>query len=141
MQNLEPIGGLFANSWKRFTERFATAVAIFAIPAVLIVLSRLLFVRATPPAFVLGAIIYIIAVIVSIIGSFALISALGNKTNFAESYSVGTKLFWPGVWVAILVGVATLGGLIMLIIPGIILMVQLALTNYTIVLDDKRGMA
>lgn len=137
---LDPIGALFANSWKRFEERFTVTVEIFAVPAALIVLSKLLFAHMTPAAFGLGAIVYLVSIVVSIIASLALISAFGKNTNFAESYGTGIKLFWPGIWIAILVLLATLGGLIMLIIPGIILMVQLGFSNYVLVIDNKRGM-
>jgi hypothetical protein len=142
MQNLDPIGTLFENSWKRFEERFAVGIAIFAAPSVLIVLSELLLLRGMPPAaHLLGGIIDILSVIVSLIASIALISAFGKNTSFAASYQAGIKLFWSYIWISILVCLAIFGGLIMLIIPGIILMVQLSLTQFSLVLDDKHGMA
>ncbi len=141
MQKLDTIGALFANSWKRFGERFSVTAAIFAAPAILLTLSRLLMEQKTLAGLGLGLVIEILAVVASIIASLGLVSAYGKNTNFAESFAVGIKLFWANVWIAILVCLALFGGFIMLIIPGIILMVQLAFTNYTLVLEDKHGMA
>ncbi len=141
MQKLDAIGTLFANSWKRFEEKFATTVAIFVAPVVLVALTQLLFLQKTPIGDVLGGVLEIVAIIVSILASYALVSAFGKNTGFAASYQTGVKVFWSGVWITILVCLAVFGGFIMLIIPGIMLAFQLSFTSYALILDDKRGMA
>jgi hypothetical protein len=138
---LDPIGTLFANSWKRFEERFAVTVGLFAAPTVLLTLSRLLLAQRTSEGILMGVLIEILGVIVSIIASLGIIAAYGKNTNFTESFEIGTKFFWASIWIGILVSLAFFGGLIMLIIPGIILMVQLAFASYALVLDDKHGIA
>ncbi len=138
---LDPIGILFANSWRRLRERFAVVAAIFLVPLILMGISQLLILQQKPATLILGGIIHILSVIVSILASIALITAFGKGTDFGASYQSGVKLFWSWIWVAILAMLAVIGGLIMLIIPGIILMIQLAFASYVFVLEDKRGMA
>jgi hypothetical protein len=138
---LDTIGSLFSGAWRRFQERFGVIMAIFLIPTVLLALSELLFVRHGFAAHFLGGFLYILGLILSIVASTAIISAIGKGTNFLSSYRAGFKLFWAYLWISILVMVVTLGGYILLIIPGIMLSLQLALIAPALVMEDKHGMA
>ena len=136
---LDAIGVLFANSWKRLRENFAVAAQIYAVPLVLIFISQLLVERNTLPAVALGGFIQLLAALISVPASLALISLFGKGTDFAASYRTGFSLFWAAVWIGILAFLAVIGGAVMLIIPGIMLAIQLSLTNYALVLDGKHG--
>lgn len=136
---LEPIGQLFAASWRRFQHRLSVVTQIFLVPIVLIVISRMLFAKQMVGALALGGFINVLAGIVSVAASVALIMAFGKGTDFAESYRHGFKLFWPAIWIALLAALAVVGGLVLLIVPGVMLVIQLALASYLLVLEGKRG--
>ena len=53
---LDAIGVLFANSWKRFQERYAVAIEIFIVPLALLLISQLLLAHKAGPALALGSI-------------------------------------------------------------------------------------
>jgi hypothetical protein len=138
---LDPIGVLFSNAWRRLRERFAVVALIFLVPLVLVDIGQLLLFKGGASAVTLGVIIRILSDVVSVFSTLALISAFGKGTDFGASYQAGIKLFWAWIWLAILAGLAVVGGLVMLIIPGIMLAVQLSFASYAFVLEGKRGMA
>jgi hypothetical protein len=65
----------------------------------------------------------------------------GQKPNVKESIKVGFRTFWPVLWVAILRGLIVLGGLILLIVPGIIWALRYSLAVQAAAIEGKRGMA
>lgn len=138
---LDSIGDLFAKSWRLFEKHFRVALQIFLIPAFLILVGQLLIIRNTSASLLLSMVINLLSVIFSVVASIALITLFGKGTNFAESYKNGFKLFWPAVWIGILVTLATFGGFVLFVLPGIMLAIQLGLVNYALVLNGKQGLA
>ena len=137
---LDPIGILFSKSWRRYQERFAVLTSIFLVPLALIGIGELLITRQTILALALGGVINLLGGIISVAASLAMVAAIGGNEDFAASYRTGFKLFWASVWIAILASLASFGGLILFVVPGIILAVQLALVRYALVLEGKNGM-
>jgi len=137
---LDTIGSLFSNSWRRYEKRFGTLISIYLPSLILLVIGEILLVQPSLPEIILGSFILFLSVIVSIAAGVGLIISIDKGTNFAESYHAGFKLFWAWIWIAILIEVASLGGFILLIIPGIILSVQLVFALYVLVLEEKHGM-
>lgn len=120
---------------------------LFVPSAVLIALSpsvTALFAGATP-AFLLS--FAIAAGVVSLWVSVGLIRAVADCYEGRTSKSVKeelkdtTQLILPTIFISILVGLAILGGIILLIIPGIIFSIWFAFGTYAVVLDNKRGRA
>jgi hypothetical protein len=138
---LDAIGVLFANSWRRLQERFSVVAQIWLVPLVLIVIGRMLLMHRTLAAAALGGLINLVAGIISVLASVALIAAFSRSVDFAESYRTGIALFWQAVWISILVTLAVVGGLVLLIIPSIILAIQLVFASYVMVIEGKRGLA
>jgi len=62
----------------------------------------------------------------------------GQSANFNQLFSIKAKLVWVYIGAAILYGLATLGGLILLIVPGIIILVKYSLYPFFIV-DEGVG--
>ena len=137
---MDPVGALFAGAWRRYGERFWTLVWIFLVPSILFLLGRLLLEGETPTRVFVGGVSLLIGSLVSVPASLALINAIAHGTDFAMSYRVGLKLFWPAVWICILDVLAVAGGFMLLIVPGIILSIALMFANYALVVEDKRGM-
>ena len=49
-------------------------------------------------------------------------------------------IFWPALWLSILVGLITAGGFILIIIPGILFTVWYAFVVYIAILEKGRGL-
>jgi hypothetical protein len=63
----------------------------------------------------------------------------GQDLGLEQSYRFGLARLAPILVVSILVGLATIGGLILFIIPGIYIGVRLAVSIQALVVEDKRG--
>ena len=63
----------------------------------------------------------------------------GQDPSVEQSYRFGFARLGPILVVSILVGLATLLGLIVFIIPGIYIGVRLAVSTQALVVEDKRG--
>jgi hypothetical protein len=63
----------------------------------------------------------------------------GHDLDLEQSYRFGFARLAPILVVSILVGLATIGGLIVFIIPGIYIGVRLAVSTQALVIEDKRG--
>jgi hypothetical protein len=70
----------------------------------------------------------------------AAIFAISKGTEFLESLRQGLRLFFPLLWCFILLELIVVGGLIMLIIPGIMMTVWFFAGFFTLVIEDKRGL-
>lgn len=135
---LDSIKSLFSDAWDLYQKRAAEFAEILLAPVALIVASDILRVQGFPfkdIAMVLG----IAGWILFIIAWPGLIHSIDRKTNIDESYSVGATLFFPLIWLIILMAVTTLGGMVMLIIPGIFLSISLVFSQYMLVLEGRRG--
>jgi hypothetical protein len=64
---------------------------------------------------------------------------IGQDLDVEQSYRFGFARLGPILVVSILVGLATLLGLIVFIIPGIYIGVRLAVSTQALVVEDKRG--
>lgn len=54
-------------------------------------------------------------------------------------WKLGFSLFWSYIWINILVGLATLGGLILFILPGIWLSVLFGFATFVLIDEKKKG--
>jgi hypothetical protein len=63
----------------------------------------------------------------------------GQGLDLEQSYRFGFARLWPILVVSILVGLATLLGPIVFIIPGIFIGVRLAVSTHALVVEGKRG--
>ncbi|MEX0989666.1 MAG: hypothetical protein WD206_05145 [Actinomycetota bacterium] len=66
-------------------------------------------------------------------------TAIGESISTEAVYKFGLARLGPIIWISILVGLATLGGFILLIIPGIYIWVKLSVTVQALVVENKRG--
>ena len=64
---------------------------------------------------------------------------VGRTPTLGESYAFGFRRFFSVLWISILVGLIVVGGLILLIIPGIIFAVKLTTAIPALVVEGKRG--
>jgi hypothetical protein len=64
--------------------------------------------------------------------------AAGQDPGVEQSYRFGFHRFWSVLLVSVLVGLATIGGLILFIIPGIWIGVRLAVSTQALVVEGRR---
>ncbi|HEY0908407.1 MAG TPA: hypothetical protein VGE35_03610 [Candidatus Paceibacterota bacterium] len=104
---------------------------------------------ASPLAAVAALVTIILSIaagVVGIVNQIAVIKSVDSldkneAVNVKAVYKLGFALFFPMLWVSILSGLVTSGGLVALIVPGIILGIYVVFALYVMVLEGKRGMA
>ena len=69
----------------------------------------------------------------------AALATLGEPVDISESYRWGLRRFGSVLLVAVLIGLGVLGGLILLIIPGIIFLVMWSVSIPAVVVEGQRG--
>ena len=92
---------------------------------------------------ILTAAVSFVANIVAIFGALALIIVIANSGSgitIGVVYQKALSLFKSYFWILILVGLATMGGSLLLIVPGIIVSILLLFTPYVLVVEGKTGM-
>ena len=63
----------------------------------------------------------------------------GEDPSLEQSYRFGFHRFWSVLLVSVLVGLATVAGLILFVIPGIYIGVRLAVSIEALVVEGRRG--
>lgn len=166
--SLPPISTLFKDSWELFKKSAVSIILLnllnfAAIFLILLILGLLLFALGlssiladpskglinllTNPSSVFGLgvllVIGVVAMIISgVIFQIAMIRAIyhaDHKQNLVELIKSSVPLVGPMVVVGILSGLIILGGLGLLVIPGLVLALLLSFANYEVVLNNKRG--
>jgi hypothetical protein len=98
--------------------------------------------RAAFGGLLLGAITILITLILVGAVSWAVAGALvGREPTLGESYRFGVARMWPILLVAVLTGLAVVGGLILFVVPGIIFMVRFSVSVPALVVENARGTA
>jgi hypothetical protein len=129
------------NFYQRHFSKLLSLIVIILAGNLLPLLARIFDEKST--AFTLGTtILSIIGVLVGLVGSIAMMVyvAQDGATDFKGALVSGNRLLIPYIWAGFLVGLVTLGGFLLFIIPGIIMSVMLTLTAYSVVAENKRGL-
>jgi len=63
----------------------------------------------------------------------------GEDPSVEQSYRFGFHRFWSVLLVSVLVGLATVAGLILLVIPGIYIGIRLAVSIEALVVEGRKG--
>jgi len=138
-KELMGIGELLKISWSVIKNNIATLlgiVTLYMVVATGIEYLPVIFKVFTFP----------VTIIISLTTGIALIFAInnileGNPVDIKESYKTGFKKFFPYLWTIILAGLATFGGLLLLIIPGIIFVVWFSLAGYVRIIEGTGSTA
>ncbi len=85
--------------------------------------------------------IIITAVLQAAILRAAAQATIGDPVDAEESYRFGLKRLGSVILVSVLVGLAVIGGFILLIIPGIIFLVLLSVSVPVLIVENRRGTA
>lgn len=143
-QPLIGAGQLIKDTWHAFIQTWETTVRYSSWYILVGALTALyLFLPDVRGMNVIGLIAYIGGLVIAIwtsIRVYQIVFALERKEKITTKITEDAWiLFWPLIWVGILVGLATLGALILLILPGIYVGVRLAFAQLAVIDKKKRG--
>lgn len=127
-----------------FKKRWRTLVAIELLPAGLWAIVAILGALAGLTKSILLVIVLFVTVItlvfISVWASYALMMAIvkwEDGKKWSDYYQDGLKIFWGILGVSLLTGLAVLGGLILLIIPGLIFAVWFGFATWAYIERGK----
>jgi hypothetical protein len=138
MQTLNPVGRLFGDSWRLYKERLLSFIGILIIPFVIVGAGELMIAHGSPIN-IIGGILIFLGLIISIAAIAAVMISIARGTGVGESYRSGWAIFWPMLWLGILVELVGMGGMVMLVIPLIMMAVWFLFSGYALVVEGKRG--
>lgn len=116
------------------TERITVLGEIVEVPA-----SRGFFGALVVGAFALAISVIIWALLEAAIVRAAAQATLGDPIDVEASYRWGFRRIGSVILVSILAGLAVLGGLILLVVPGLIFAVMLCVSVPALIVEDRRG--
>lgn len=134
---------LYKENWRRI----APYLGILALPslATFLVKFGFSFLEKNAATTSLGILFMTIFSIISLGATMMFIRVVAKTIHnekpdpVKEELFAGLRLIWPALLSSVLVGLAVLGGLILLIIPGIIFAIWFSFTAYSVALDEKKG--
>lgn len=143
-QTMISVGDLFSKTWEFYKTHMKPLLLIALIimaPSLLSALIVFLGLQETVVV-LLSSILGIVSLVVSIWGAIAMIIYVKDKpVNINDSLKKAWGFWLSYLWLSILVGIVTMIGLIILIIPGIILVVYYAFAMYILVAENIQGWA
>lgn len=87
-------------------------------------------------------VLIILVFVVSFLSEIALFAAITREgQTVSGAYKKSLQMLIPYIWVGGLVSVATLGGFLLLIIPGFILSVLLSMSAFALFAENRRGIS
>ena len=150
---------IFGQAWAIYKQRLGTFLGVMAIPMLIMVVllavlagGGLLGVSLLSSKFAAGGIglLILLAILFFVIifisqawGQTALLYAVKDsqeKIGVMESYRRGWHKIFSYWWVGLLTGFITLGGFLLLIVPGIIFATWFSLAVFILIAEDLKGM-
>jgi len=86
-----------------------------------------------------GGVVLFVGWLMSVFNILPIIFSIQNKTDVDDSYKAAMPLVLPFAWLALLEILAVMGGVVMLIVPGIWLIFVFSFVSYVFVLEQRRG--
>ncbi|MCR4279086.1 MAG: hypothetical protein NUV81_04295 [bacterium] len=138
---------LVVDSWNFFTKTFSTTIKtsiLFLYAGIVIFIFALLTRRSADLFYINGLILLLSGLFtlwVSIRLTVLILRLLSNKKALSqkEESQLGFQLIVPFVFINILVGLITLGGTILFILPGIYFAISLTMANVILIDKGIRG--
>lgn len=100
-----------------------------------------LFIPQTMPWVLLLAVMA--AAIMGFLSPLAVMVVIRDQGKPADgilgSFRRGIGFVKPVLWISGLINIVTLGGMVLLLIPGIIMWIRVSLANYALFIDERRG--
>lgn len=146
MPKLISINNLITKSWQLYKQNFSLFIKIVAwllLPFIIFSLAMLYVQNLNTWNGIIFATLTAILFVAGIWVNITLIKYINNiytqeKPDLQKTYKESWSSFWGYVFVSILVGLITIGGFLLLIIPGIIFAVWFSFAVYFVVLQNKK---
>ncbi len=135
---LTPIPKLLSQSFEFYRAHIGIIAMLVAVPFVASALQSLVG-RANPAVGLLGLIFFIVNFLATIALMRMIVAGGSIGSGIGEAYSKSAGLLVPFIWISIMSGLASIGGFVLFIIPGIFLSVMLCMSAYSFIAEDKRG--
>ncbi len=141
------IGTLVQSSWTDFLKRWKHTLeySIRYLIASLVIFGGTLVANVDAslrwPAMLASGLVAGVIVLHStvLLGRLVLLEDRGETFDRTKETKGAWKLFWPFLWVSILRGLATLGGFVVFVLPGIWLSISLAFSSFLVLEGNLRG--
>lgn len=139
---------LFSGSFKEYKKNWRVYIGISAIPFLVSLITLFLpsfaflgFVSLNvfSPVLLLGALVSFLVYIWSAVAMIQAVNDRAEKLDILKIYKKTWSKISSYLLIVILISLATLGGLFLLIVPGIIFAVWFSLSTYVFVVEGGRG--
>lgn len=134
---LPSAGELIKKTLLFYKAHWKTIIGI-AIPPLILVVFAFLFGQNSPMFIVFGGAAGIAALFARL-ALFIFVIKEGAEKSVTGAYRDGLRMFFPFVWIIILLLLTTFGGIILFVIPGILLAVWLSVSVFSLFSENKRG--
>lgn len=152
---LKSVSDLLKGAFEQYKKHFNSLVPIMLVAGVGLYLQSIFLFLGTPSLQVGSSmkvagtygILFLVSTVIYIVGMIWGTTALLNKVHkldqpmtLGQAYSAAKPFIWPMIITGILVGIFTIIGFILLVIPGIIVGVWLSFSMYIVIAEGKSGM-
>jgi hypothetical protein len=146
--SLKSPGTLLKESYSLYREHFALLVSIAIVPALVSVVALLLgesapMVLSSEGSTPLGITLGLASFLLSVCTTIALTLTIAHRaeiSTFSRAYQYALPFYVPYLIVTIISGLAVVLGLFAFVIPGVIIGVWLCFTQFTTILEGKKGL-
>lgn len=154
ISSLPGAAAILGQAWAIYRQRLGIFLGIMAIPMLIMIVFVAAFIGGGAliskfaaggiGLFILLVILFFIIIFVSQVWGFtALLYAIKDnqeRIGVLESYRKGWRRMLSYGWVSLLIVFITIGGFLLLIVPGIIFAIQFSLAGFILIAEDLKGM-
>ncbi|MDQ2933032.1 MAG: hypothetical protein M3Q80_01485 [bacterium] len=139
---------LVTSSWNFFVSHWKILVPIIVLPTVLFEIAARLQLVESPAFIISGIIVFIIGIIASIASFPAGLNAVDTlakdssaPVTFQGQYKIGFTYFCSYFFVSALLTLSVMGGVMLLVLPGILISILAFFATYIVVIENKKGIS
>ena len=146
---LKSVSDLLKGAFEQYKKHFNTLVPIMLVAGIGMYLQSIFMYMANDgtklnPTFgilaLVAAVVYLVGMIWGTVALINQVHKLDQPMTLGQAYSAAKPFIWPMIITGLLVGIFTIIGLILLVIPGIIIGVWLSFAMFIVVAENKSGM-
>ncbi len=137
-RRLISISDLFRRAWEDYGKRFRILVGVVIVPFVIMGIGQYLVTRGF---FLVGILLFAVGAIGMILSIAIAMTMIAKDVPPRAAWRDGLRIVFPLFWVGLLTYAAVLGGIVMLIVPGLIIGTWLLFGTYIVIIEDRRDMS
>lgn len=152
---LKSVSDLLKGAFEQYKKHFNSLVPIMLVAGIGLYLQTIFLFLGTPDLkagasmqvagtygilILLASVVYIVGMIWGTTALLNKVTKMDQPMTLGQAYSAAKPFIWPMIITGILVGIFTIIGFILLVIPGIIVGVWLSFAMYIVIAEGKSGM-